>query len=121
MSKPQPLPENPNNEQLLNYLSGKLDAANAHALEQQMQNDPFVDDAVEGLQALNKNPIALQQTVYSINKKLQQHLNEKKQLAEKRKIKEMPWIAMAIALVLFLSVAGYFIIRLYLKHKTPLP
>ena len=37
------------NQELLRYLQEQLDATDAHAVEEQMADDAFTNDAVEGL------------------------------------------------------------------------
>ncbi len=93
-------------EDLLRYIAGQMPAAEMHALEKTALEDPFLADALEGLQ----------QEAAEETKK---HLTALDQRLEKRfdhKIIPMPktnwWrIAVAAALIGFLGIASYFILQ----------
>lgn len=101
---------NPNHitpEILQNYVQGKLSNEDAYALEQLMQNDPLLNDAVEGLQQQTNNSV--NNYVNEINKNLKQQL--------KRKRKKSLWIdnhnyiIVAIILMLCICIIGYMLIK----------
>ncbi|MFN8243597.1 MAG: hypothetical protein U0X40_06035 [Ferruginibacter sp.] len=97
-------------DKLLGYLNNELSAGDAHEVEKHMADDPFVNDAVEGLEAFgNKNE--LQTYVQQLNRDLQQQLDKKKKRREKRRLKEQPWIYFAIILVLLLIIIAYLVIK----------
>lgn len=106
-----------NDEELLKYLEGKLDAEELHELEKKMVDSPFIDDAVEGLAAF-KSKAHLNEQVKQLNKGLQKQLNARKQKKEKRKIKDMPWILTAVVIILLLCLLGYAVLHLYHHHFT---
>jgi hypothetical protein len=99
-----------NEEQLMQYIQGKATGNDAHAVERQMAESDFVNDAVEGLKNF-ESPKKLDGYVAQLNKKLQKQLGIKKQLKEKREIKHLSWIIFAVILILVLCVLGYVIIH----------
>jgi len=103
-------------EQLLNYLQGNATGEDAHLVEKQMAESDFINDAVEGLQSF-KSPKKLDEYVGQLNKKLQQQLEIKKQKKQKRAIKHMEWIILAVVLILVLCILGYVIIHMAREHE----
>ncbi|WP_153799406.1 hypothetical protein [Foetidibacter luteolus] len=99
------------NEQLMNYLKGNLSAEELHELELQMADSAFVNDAVEGLQAFSKDK-KLEEYVAQLNGNLQEQLNNRRQLKEKRKIKNMQWPLVALIIILLLCFLGYVVVRM---------
>ena len=105
-----------NEEQLKKYISGDLSAEELHAVEKQMVDSDFVNDAVEGLQtisSINK----LDDYVQELNKQLHQQLNSTKQRREKRKIKHLSWIIVAVIIILLLCVLGFVVIKMYRERQ----
>ena len=101
-------------DKLLDYLNKKLSATDAHELEKQMADDPFVNDAVEGLDAFsNKKDLSL--TVHQLNTELKKQLDKKKSRKDKRKLKDQPWIYISIVVLLVLIVVCYIVIRKFLE------
>jgi hypothetical protein len=108
-----------NDEELLKYLEGQLDAEQQHEVEKKMMDSSFVDDALEGLAAYqSKEKLKLQ--VQQLNKGLQKQLNTRKQKKEKRKIKELPWVITAVIIILLLGLLGYLVLHVY-HHQFHLP
>ena len=104
------------NQQLMDYLSGKLSAEDLHELEKSMAGDDFLNDAVEGLQQVS-NKKAMESYVEELNAAMQKSLQKKKQRRLRRQLKEEPWTYLAIILVIVLSVLAYIVIRqALLKH-----
>jgi len=99
-------------EQLLSYLKGNLTAEELHEVEKQMADSAFVNDAVEGLQNFSSNK-KLEEYVAQLNTQLSQQLSARKQQKEKRKIKDLQWPLIAVAIILLLCFIGYVIIRMY--------
>jgi hypothetical protein len=96
-------------DKLLDYLNKNLSATEAHDIERQMADDPFVNDAVEGLSEIKKTNI----TAYTeqLNYNLQKQIQKKKDKKEKRKLKNEPWLYYAIILILLLCIIGYLVIK----------
>jgi hypothetical protein len=101
------------NQKLMDYLSGKLSKQEQHELEKEMAGSEMMNDAVEGLKEI-KDQQAIHSYVEQLNKGLQKQLQQKKARRQKRKLKDEPYIYLAIVLVLALIVIAYFVIhRLY--------
>ena len=99
-------------EKLLDYLNKKLSATEAHELEKQMADDPFINDAVEGLDEFrNKKDLSLY--VEQLNRNLKQQLDKKKMRRQKRKLKDQPWVYFAIILLLLLIIISYVLVKYY--------
>ena len=95
------------NQQLMDYLSGKLTEKERHEVERSMADSDFMNDAVEGLQEL-ENKKNLQTYVTQLNAALQKDLKKKKQRRGRRLLK-YPWITWtAIVLVLLLLIVCFF-------------
>ncbi|MBC7722922.1 MAG: hypothetical protein H7068_12915 [Pedobacter sp.] len=102
-------------EQLMSYLQGNLLEEERNTIEQQMVEDDFTNDAVEGLETLT-NKAQLPDYVEQLNRQLQKNIATKKQRKAKRKLKDNPWIVIAIGIILMICVLGYYV--LYLKKIT---
>ena len=100
-----------NDEQLIDYLQGNLSDEERQAVEQQMVEDDFANDAIEGLETL-ANKAQLATYVEDLNRQLQKNITAKKQRTAKRKLKDNPWIIIAIGLILAICVLGYYVLHL---------
>ena len=105
------------NQQLMDYLSGKLSGEALHELERSMAGDEFLNDAVEGLQQV-RNPRNMQAYVEELNAAMQKSLEKKKNRRERLRssLKDEPWTYLAIILVVALCIVAYVVIRQIL-HK----
>jgi anti-sigma factor RsiW len=103
------------NQQLMDYLSGKLSAEELHEIEQSMADSEFLNDAVEGLQQIS-NKKNMQAYVDELNASMQKTLEKKKQRRLKRRLKEDPWSLLAVIIVITLCILGYIIIRKFLHR-----
>lgn len=106
------------NQQLMDYLSGKLSGEELHDLERSMADNEFLNDAVEGLQQIQRsgNKKDIQSYVDELNATMQKSLSQKKQRRLKRRLKEEPWAMIAIVVVITLCIIAYVIIRKYLER-----
>jgi anti-sigma factor RsiW len=98
------------NQQLMDYLSGKLSGEEKHAVEKMMADSEFMNDAVEGLEHIH-NKKDIQSYVDELNTTLQKSLQKKKQRRMKRRLREGPWGYVAILLIILLCIAAYLIVR----------
>jgi anti-sigma factor RsiW len=98
------------NQQLMDYLSGKLSEKERHEVEQSMAGSDFLNDAVEGLQKFDEKK-DLRGYVEQLNASMQKTLKKKKARRERRRLKDQPWAYLAIILVLLLCFITYFLIR----------
>jgi len=104
--------DEPNNEELIKYLQGNASEEERLAIEKQMAGDPFVNDAVEGLQNF-KDPVQVKEYADQVNRQLQKYITLKQARKKKRKLKEQNWLIITILAILLLCVAGYLLIHFY--------
>src|ERR1700760_786400 len=78
------------NQQLMDYLSGKLSGESLHEIEASMAENDFLNDAVEGLQQV-KNKKDVTRYVEELNAEMQKNLARKKARRLKRRFKDDPW------------------------------
>ncbi len=101
------------NEQLLiRYLEGNLSEEERFAVEAQMADSPFVNDAVEGLESFQDKQ-AIQQYVTELNRNLQKHTEAIKKRKLKRKLPSMDWILTSLIIIILLCLLGYFVIKMH--------
>lgn len=98
------------NQQLMDYLSGKLSGEELHAVERSMAESDFMNDAVEGLERIS-NKKDVQVYVEELNTAMRKSLEKKKLRRQKRRLKEEPWSYLAVILILALCVLAYVVIR----------
>ena len=104
------------NQQLMDYLSGKLSGEDLHEIEKTMSGDEFLNDAVEGLQKM-RDKKDMQAYVDDLNASMQKSLQKKKNRRLRRRLKDDPWTYLAIVLVIVLCVLAFYVIRQVLvKH-----
>ncbi|MBS1916970.1 MAG: hypothetical protein JST87_11885 [Bacteroidetes bacterium] len=101
------------NQKLMDYINGKLSELEKNEVEQQMVDNNFVNDALEGLKNI-KDKKNLPAYIDQLNKTLQAQVERKKERREKRRLKEYPWIYFAIILILVLCIVAYAVIRQYI-------
>jgi hypothetical protein len=101
------------NQQLMDYLSGRLSDAQMHEVEKSMADSNFMNDAVEGLQQYPDQK-DIRSYVAQLNADLQKNLQKKKQRRLKRQLKENPWGYLAVLLILLLCIVAFLVIRKFL-------
>lgn len=100
----------PNNEQekeLLQFLSGKMNKEQQLSFEERMEHDDFLNDASEGLNALDKDKIP--QIIADLNLHLKKQIKTKKnrfKLFNHSKL--LIWIAVIVVL-LFVFIAWWYL------------
>ncbi len=94
-------------EKLMAYLEGILTPAEQHEVEQWLADEGMESDALEGLQAMK--PEETRRSVNKLNHKLRHTLLSKKRRRKPLKTDHFAWIA--IAVILFLIVLAYIVIR----------
>ena len=102
-----------NEEQLMNYVKGKLKEGERHDVEKKMAESAFVNDAVEGLQNFSSAE-KVNSYVQQINEQLHRRLLDVKQ-KNKRGIKGISWEVIAVILVILLCLIGYVIVQMMNK------
>ena len=107
--------DEPSTEELLRYLQGNATEEERFAIEKQMADSYFIDEAVEGLQHF-KDPALVKEYVEQLNKQLQKQTAKKILRKAKRKLKDQNWLVIAILAILLLSVTGFLLIHFAMKH-----
>jgi hypothetical protein len=102
----------PNDDSLKKYLKGIASDEERFAIENQMADEAFMNDAIEGLQHF-KDQQVLEQYVLQLNKDLQKQTDLKKSRKLKRKLKDQNWTILAIIALLVLCTLAYAVIRMY--------
>lgn len=97
-------------ETLLRYLQGKLSEAQKHELEKKLMEDPFNEDAAEGLEQF-KDKQQLQYMVEKLNRDLRMRTEKKKKRRDKLRLKYQPWIYISILILFLLIVLSYVVIK----------
>ena len=98
------------NQQLMDYLNGKLSGDALHEVEKSMADNELLNDAVEGLQGL-EGKTNMQSYVDELNAAMQKSLAKKKARRLRRRLKDQNWTYLAIILVIVLCVLAYVVIR----------
>ena len=101
------------NQQLMDYLSNQLSKADAHAVEKNMADNEFMNDAIEGLQKMDSKK-DLQAYVEELNEGLQKQIVKNKTRKEKRRLKDQPYTYVALVIILILLVICFMIIKRHL-------
>jgi hypothetical protein len=96
-------------EKLLEYLNKQLSEKEQHEVETHLNNDPFMNDAMEGLSTIDKKT-DIAALVKQLNKDLSTKLSKKKD-RRKRPISQAPWLYYAVIIILLLAVLGYIVIK----------
>jgi len=104
------------NQQLMDYLSNQLSKADNHAVEKNMIEDEFMNDAIEGLQKIEdkKN---MQAYVEQLNHDLQKQLAKNKNRKDKRKLKDNPFTYLTIVIILLLLIISFVVLKKYLDAR----
>lgn len=103
-------------ETLLLYLQDKLPATKKHEVEKILSENEFANDALEGLQQFgDKKQIA--HIVEILNRDLKKKVEKKILRREKLKIKDQPWLYLAIFIFILLIVLCYMIIHRMLQSS----
>ena len=102
-------------ETLLLYLQDKLSEEKKHEVEKKLMENEFANDAMEGLQEF-RDKQQVSYTVEMLNRDLKKRLQKKKQRKEKMRIKEQPWLYIAILILILLIVLSYIFIHRMLQN-----
>jgi hypothetical protein len=103
------------NQKLMDYISGKLSGEQKHEVEQWMIDNPFLSDAVEGLQhAGNENEVKA--SVEQINKELRKYLQARKRRREPKLLPVNMWTYVAVLVILAIAVVVYLVLHFLPDH-----
>lgn len=102
-----------NEEQLLNYLNGKLTEEEANAFEKKMTGSSFINDGIEGLQQFSSAE-KINAYAQQVNESLRTKLGNKK-ARRKYNTNNLSWELIAVISVITLCLLAYVIIALMKK------
>lgn len=103
MNKSSHISNGSNEEKMLQYVRQELTPEERHAFEKEMLEDPFLDDAAEGLSGVS-NTANIAHMVQELNEDLKKNLQKKKTQARHRKFQTPPFFFITIAIVLLLII-----------------
>lgn len=109
-------------QELLDYLNGRLDREKMHSVESHISDCEFCNDALEGLaEVKNKRqiPLIIRQIHSQLRHELQSHQSRT------RKTKMYAWLSALVFIILLILLIAFMAIHLSLKHsntaKTRMP
>jgi ABC-type transport system involved in cytochrome bd biosynthesis fused ATPase/permease subunit len=105
-----------NQEDLMKYLQGNASEEERFAIEKQMADSSFMDDAVEGLQHF-KTPEDARKYAEQLNHQLQKYTSLRQARKKKRKLRDQNWLVVAILAILLLCVVGYLLIHYFMNRN----
>lgn len=108
------------NQLLMDYLSNQLSKEESHDIEKKMADDEFMNDAVEGLQNIEKKK-DMQAYVDQLNSDLMKQIAKNKVRKDKRKLKEQPYTLITIIVILILAIISFIVLKKHLDAKRTLP
>ncbi|KAA5532202.1 hypothetical protein F0919_15485 [Taibaiella lutea] len=97
--------------QLLAYLEGRLSSEEQHRLEEVLESDPFLNDAVEGLAEI-KDKEQLKQIAAQINQQLRRQIKNRKAHRKSRTRLTEHWGWLYVLIVLGLVLMAWWVIKL---------
>ena len=97
-------------QELIRYLEGTASEEERFAIEKQMADSSFVNDAVEGLQHF-ADPAKLEQYTRELNRMLQKKTGKRLLRKAKRKLADQSLLIITILSILLLCVAGFLLIH----------
>jgi len=104
-----------NQQTLLDYINGKLSVEECYALEQKLDQDPFLADALEGLQMVQEKE-RIQQLTAQINVQLKHSLGQNKPKTPPKA--QLPnWLLSVTILIILMLCILYFAFHFYTSSK----
>lgn len=97
-------------EKLLQYIDGKLPEQEMQKLEQQLRDDPFLADAMDGLKNISSKEKA-SLLAFQINKSLKGKLQKAKRNRVKSLFSNEYIVYTTIGILLIISIISYLIIK----------
>lgn len=98
------------NQKLMDYLAGKLSGADKHEVEKWMNENEFVNEAMEGLQSVAE-PEQVPIYVQHLNVQLSKHLGQKSRRHTYKVKINLIYALIAIVIILALAIAAIMIIH----------
>ena len=98
-------------KKLLQYINNDMSAAEIQQFENEIQDDEFTLDAIDGLEKIA--PGQIPQILSDVNHQLTVAINKKKKAKRKMPFQNFSWTYLAVLLILLLMIITY-LIFLYL-------
>ena len=100
------------NEKILGYLNNELSPEDQHSVEGNLNDDPFLSDALDGLEQF-KDKADLPAVVKELNIDLSKHLGITKKKKRRDRRPDHTWFYYTLIIILLVCVVAYIIIRKY--------
>jgi ABC-type bacteriocin/lantibiotic exporter with double-glycine peptidase domain len=98
------------NQKLMDYLAGKLSGDDKHEVEKWMNENPFVNEAIEGLQSV-KEPEQVSAYIQQLNTQLSKQLSKKSKRRSYKVQINLTYAIIAILIILVLVVVAFMVIH----------
>ena len=98
------------NQKLMDYLAGKLSGDDKHEVEKWMNENPFVNEAIEGLQSV-KEPEQVNAYIQKLNTQLSKQLSQKPKRRTHKVQINLLYAIIAILIILVLVVVAFMVIQ----------
>ena len=119
MDNNQPIPSKQHpvsEEKLIQYLQGSLSTTERQQIEKQLEEDEFLNDALEGLHQLT-DPQQINQVVNDLNRSLLKQVTTRQRKKNKQSIFSQYWVYFAIILLIILILSAYLILSQTISTK----
>jgi cytoskeletal protein RodZ len=96
-------------EKLMQYLNEQLSHSESHQLESDMESDPFMTEAMEGLEQVDKQIIP--EVIDQLNISLRKEIKVKKRKKRNQIFSNQNWVYFAVILILILLIISYLVMK----------
>ena len=96
-------------EKLMQYLNEQLSHSESHKLESDMESDPFMTEAMEGLEQVDKQIIP--EVIDQLNISLRKEIKAKKRKKRNQIFSNQNWVYFAVILILILLIVSYLVMK----------
>ena len=96
-------------EKLMQYLNEQLSHSESHQLESDMESDPFMTEAMEGLEQVDKQIIP--EVIDQLNISLRKEIKAKKRKKRNQIFFNQNWVYFAVILILILLIVSYLVMK----------
>jgi len=96
-------------EKLMQYLNEQLSHSESHQLESDMESDPFMTEAMEGLEQVDKQIIP--EVIDQLNISLRKEIKAKKRKKRNQIFSNQNWVYFSVILILILLIISYLVMK----------
>jgi len=96
-------------EKLMQYLNEQLSHSESHQLESDMESDPFMTEAMEGLEQVDK--LIIPEVIDQLNISLRKEIKVKKRKKRNQIFSNQNWVYFAVILILILLIISYLVMK----------